>query len=123
MPVTGRQNGHLDTSSLKVSADYVIEDRYPEDARSPPLTRHGHFKNHRPDLKQLVISLTTSGPTQLTIWYEGLVNSSSDKANLLATLARIKTFRKKRGNTPDLQWVCTQHFILKINYASQGSSG
>ena len=106
IPATGRQNGHLDTSSLNVCAYYAVEDRYPDDASRPPLPRHGHSKDHRPDLKQLVISLTTSGPAHLPIWYEGLDGNSSDKANFHPTLARIKAFRDKLENTPEFLWVC-----------------
>jgi transposase len=106
IPVTGRQNGHLDTSSLKVCGDYDIEHLYPDDADRPPLPRHGHSKDHRPDLKQLVISLTTSGPAQLPIWYEGLDGNSSDKTNFHETLARIKAFREQLENSPEFLWVC-----------------
>jgi transposase len=106
IPATGRQNGHLDTSSLQVCGDYAVEHLYPDDTNRPPLPRHGHSKDHRPDLKQLVISLTTSGPAQLPIWYEGLDGNSSDKANFHQTLARIKAFRDKLENTPEFLWVC-----------------
>jgi transposase len=106
IPVTGRQHGHLDTSSLKLCGDYDVEHLYPDDANRPPLPRHGHSKDHRPDLKQLVISLTTSGPAHLPIWYEGLDGNSSDKANFHETLARIKTFREQLENAPDFLWVC-----------------
>jgi transposase len=106
IPATGRQNGHLDTSSLKVCGDYAVEHLYPDDTNRPPLPRHGHSKDHRPDLKQLVISLTTIGPAQLPIWYEGLDGNSSDKANFHPTLARIKPFRDKLENTPEFLWVC-----------------
>jgi transposase len=50
--VTGRQNGHLDTSSLKVCGDCGFEHLYPDDENRPPLPRHGHPKDHRPGLKQ-----------------------------------------------------------------------
>jgi transposase len=70
------------------------------------LPRHGHSKDHRPDLKQLVIFLTTSGPAQLPNWYEGLDGNTSDKANFHKTLARIKALRGKRENTPEFLWVC-----------------
>jgi transposase len=50
--VTGRQNGHLDKSSLKVCGDYCVEHLYPDDENRPPLPRQGHSKDHRPDLKQ-----------------------------------------------------------------------
>jgi transposase len=106
IPVTGRQNGHLDTSSLKVCGDYDVEHLYSDDAPRPPLPRHGHSKDHRPDLKQVVISLTTSGPAHLPIWYEGLDGNSSDKANFHETLARIKSFKEQLKNSPKFLWVC-----------------
>ncbi|MFT5813574.1 MAG: transposase [Psychroserpens sp.] len=34
--VTGRQNRHLDTSSLKVFSDYCVENFYPDDENGPP---------------------------------------------------------------------------------------
>jgi hypothetical protein len=37
--VTGRQNRHLDTSSLKVCGDYCVEHLYPGDENRPPLPR------------------------------------------------------------------------------------
>jgi len=70
------------------------------------LPLHGHSKDHRPDLKQLVISLTTSGPAHLPIWYEGLDGNSSDKVNFHETLSRIKAFREKLENAPEFLWVC-----------------
>jgi hypothetical protein len=39
IPVTGRKNGHLDTSSLKVCGDYDVEHLYPDDADRLPLPR------------------------------------------------------------------------------------
>ena len=120
IPATGRQNGHLDTSSLKVCGDYAVEHLYPDDTNRPPLPRHGHSKDHRPDLKQLVISLTTSGPAQLPIWYEGLDGNSSDKANFHQTLARIKAFRDKLENTPEFLWVCDSALYSQDKLSQSG---
>jgi transposase len=106
-----------------VCGDYAVEDRYPDDTNRPPLPRHGHSKDHRPDLKQLVISLTNSGPAQLPIWYEGLDDNSSDKANFHPTLARIKAFRDKLETRLSSCGSVTQPFILKISYASQRCYG
>ena len=106
IPSTGRQNGHLDTSCLKVCGEYALEHIHPDDADRSPLPLHGHSKYHRPDLKQLVISLTTSGPAQLPIWYEGLDGNSSDKVNFHETLARIKAFRETLETSPEFLWVC-----------------
>jgi transposase len=88
-----------------VCGEYALEHILPDDANRPPLPLHGHSKDHRPDLKQLVISLTTSGPAQLPIWYEGLDGNSSDKANFHETLVRIKAFREKLESSPEFLWV------------------
>ena len=86
--------------------EYALEHIHPDDADRSPLPLHGHSKYHRPDLKQLVISLTTSGPAQLPIWYEGLDGNSSDKVNFHETLARIKAFRETLETSPEFLWVC-----------------
>jgi hypothetical protein len=41
--VTGRQNGHLDTSSLKVCGDYCVEHIYPDNENRPPLATTWSF--------------------------------------------------------------------------------
>jgi transposase len=75
------------------------------------LPRHGHSKDHRPDLKQLVISLTTIGLAQTPIWYEGLDGNSNDKDNFHPTLARIKVFRDN--------WKTRQSALLRLTRAPE----
>jgi transposase len=70
---------HLDTTSISVEGDYS--------------------KDHRPDLKQLVLSLTTSGNSAFPIWLEVLSGNSSDKANLIKTLESCEVFQKELKKT------------------------
>lgn len=100
MPKQNKVQLHIDTSSLKVSGDYDLEDNYPDDNK-PPLPKYGHSKDHRPDLKQLVLSLTVSGPASLPIWFEGIDGNSQDKSNFHDTLAKINEFQRALQDAPD----------------------
>ncbi len=100
MPKQNKVQLHIDTSSLKVSGDYDLEDNYPDDNK-PPLPKYGHSKDHRPDLKQLVLSLTVSGPASLPIWFEGIDGNSQDKSNFHDTLAKINEFQSALQDAPD----------------------
>ena len=43
--------------------------------------KHGHSKDHRPGLKQVMMGLTMSGPANLPVWMEPLNGNSSDKTS------------------------------------------
>jgi transposase len=102
MPATKRQILHLDTTSLKLSGDYDVNAECEEDKNQPPRPMHGHSKDHRPDLKQVMLSLTVTGPANLPLWIEGLNGNSQDKTNFHQTLARIEQFRAALEKSPDI---------------------
>ena len=102
MPSPKKQSLHLDTTSLKLSGDYDFDDDCWIDDEQPPLPMFGHSKDHRPDLKQVMLSLTVSGPANLPVWLEGLNGNSQDKTNFHQTLDRIKIFREELEKSPDI---------------------
>ena len=53
---------HFDTTTVKVHGQYPtsLEPADPEEPNAIPHLTHGHSKDHRPDLKQVVLSLTAS---------------------------------------------------------------
>ena len=104
---------HIDTSSLKVSGDYDLEEDYPDDENRPPLPKYGHSKDHRPDLKQLVLSLTVSGPANLPIWFEGIDGNSQDKSNFHDTLAKINEFQSALQDAPEFLVVADSALYVK----------
>ena len=57
---------HTDTSSLSLTGQYdgVSED----DAELVKIT-HGYSKDHRPDLKQIVVTLVTSQQGRIPLWF------------------------------------------------------
>ena len=74
---------HTDTSSLSLTGEYegVSED----DAKLVKIT-HGYSKDHRPDLKQIVVTLVTSQQGRIPLWLEVLDGNSSDKTSLRETV-------------------------------------
>ena len=103
MPATKRQSLHLDTTSLKLSGNYNInENCYSDEEEQPPMPMYGHSKDHRPDLKQVMLSLTVSGAANLPVWLEGLDGNSQDKSNFHQTLERIKLFRAELEKSPEV---------------------
>jgi len=75
---------HLDSSSLHVHGEYegVEED---EDRKMITITE-GFSKDHRPDLKQAVVSLITSQSSAIPVWLEALDGNSNDRVSFPKTV-------------------------------------
>lgn len=73
---------HLDTSSFSLYGEYKEEE---EDAEVITIT-HGHSKDHRPDLKQAVLSLISSYRTRLPVWLEALSGNQTDTKSFPETI-------------------------------------
>ena len=80
---------HLDTTS------FVLYGRYENDAADGPMPAHGYSKANRPDLKQVMLSLTQGGAANIPLWMEALDGNSSDKVNFQDTIRKIQAFNKK----------------------------
>ncbi len=86
---------HLDSSSFHLHGQYLAEE--PE-LEAIAIT-YGYAKDHRPDLKQVVVNLITGHRSQLPVWMEALSGNSSDKDSFPET---IRAFCKqlKGGQAP-----------------------
>jgi len=91
---------HLDTTSINVQGEYDIEDKI-----SLIEITHGYSKDHRPDLKQIVLSLVVNGPAEIPLWMEPLSGNSSDKKSFHETIARVKAFQKQIDCETKFKWV------------------
>jgi transposase len=66
---------HLDSSSFHLHGAY---DRQEAEREAIRIT-YGYSKDHRPDLKQVVVQLITSHKSALPVWFEALSGNSNDK--------------------------------------------
>jgi transposase len=60
---------HIDTTSISVSGEYE-QNLMNEGEPAVIQITYGHSKDHRPDLKQMMLSLVVNGPSHMPIWME-----------------------------------------------------
>ncbi len=100
------KNAHHDTTTINVEGDYPLEEESPSDSaeiekKKPLKITYGYSKDHRHDLKQVTLLLTTTGKAGLPIWMEGLDGNASDKRTLKAAAERVNAFYKKLEDAPE----------------------
>lgn len=106
---------HLDTTSMSVHGDYEVEDE-----TSVIEITHGFSKDHRPDLKQAVLSLVVNGPSAMPLWMEPLDGNSSDKKSFHETIKKVREFQSQLNVEKNFKWIAdsalyNQKHLLKQN--------
>lgn len=95
---------HHDTTTINVEGEYEHSDDSASQNSAankvPPKITYGYSKDHRHDLKQLTLLLTTTGKAGLPIWMEGLDGNASDKKTLKEAAERVNSFYKKLEQAP-----------------------
>ena len=104
---------HLDSTSFSVQGEYEVQD----DTKVIKIT-HGHSKDHRSDLKQIVLSLVVNGPSAIPIFMEPLDGNSSDKESFHET---IRAFKEQIHFEKGFKWVADSALyaadkLLKSDY-------
>jgi transposase len=90
---------HLDTSSFRFYGAYESAvARRAVDVMDAVEIRHDYSKEHRPDLKQVVVTLITSQASALPLWLEVLDGNSSDKESFAQTIHAYCS--QLQGETP-----------------------
>ena len=109
---------HLDTTSFTVHGEYDVG----EGEKNPSIVeiRHGHSKDNRPDLKQVVLSLVVNGPSSIPIYMEPLNGNNSDKNIFHETIKKVRAFQKEIDLDINFKWVAdsalyTKDKLLKNN--------
>lgn len=78
---------HTDTSSFSLTGQYESEvAQEAERVRGAVKITHGYSKDHRPDLKQVVVTLVTSQKGRIPLWLEALDGNNSDKHSFRNTV-------------------------------------
>ena len=105
---------HLDTTSLSVHGEYKNSDG----VEAIKLTQ-GHSKDHRPDLKQAVLSLVVNGPSQMPLWMEARDGNSSDKKSFHETIQRVREFQTQVAVDTPFKWVADSALYSRNKLLSQ----
>lgn len=90
---------HHDSTSFSLHGEYM------DDSTETMIeVTHGYSKDHRPDLKQVMMAMTMTGPANLPIWMEPLNGNSSDKTSFHETIGRVREFQKQLKSCDDFFW-------------------
>jgi len=92
---------HNDSTTVTFSGDYPGADGRAVLGRPTLRVTHGHNKDHRPDLKQLLFILTVSADGAVPIHYKALDGNTADSATHIGTW---DTLRRLAGR-PDFLYV------------------
>ncbi len=106
---------HLDTTSILVHGAYEVND----DPKTIEVAR-GFSKDHRPDLKQIVLSLVVNGSSSIPLWIDPLDGNSSDKTSFHETIKKVEDFRAEIDVDGKFKWIAdaalyTKEKLLKNN--------
>ena len=83
---------HLDSSSFHLYGQYEID----EPSKEAITITEGYSRDHRPDLKQVVVQLITSQRSALRVWLDVLSGNSSDKESFAAS---VEAYCKQLGKS------------------------
>jgi transposase len=103
---------HLDTTSLSVSGNYAQCANFDAEPTAIKLT-YGHSKDHRPDLKQAVLSLVVNGPGSVPLWMEPQNGNASDKTTFHETIKKVRAFQKQVDLEKNFKWVADSALYSK----------
>jgi transposase len=104
---------HLDTTSISVHGEYEGKNKEDEPAPAVIEITHGHSKDHRPDLKQVVLSLVVNGPSAIPLFMEPLDGNNSDKASFHETIGRVNAFKEQINLEKNFKWVADSALYAK----------
>jgi transposase len=74
---------HLDSTSFALHGEYEVD---PDDEAEAIEVRHGYSRDHRPDLKQVVLSLICAHEGAIPTWLQALSGNSADSGSFPSTV-------------------------------------
>jgi transposase len=99
------RTARIDTTSLSVHGSY--DSKGGEDGGGDAVFKitHGYSKDQRPDLKQMILNLATTGAGSFPIWMEAHSGNVSDKVILQQAAVRMQAFCDQLKDTPSFIFV------------------
>ncbi len=101
---------------------WTMED--PENEADTLKITYGYSKDHRPDLKQVVISMMLSGPARLPLFMQTLDGNTSDKTHFADAFELAKkVFQKRLAEDKHFIWVADSALYTSKNLAQMSQQG
>ena len=107
---------HNDSTSFVLHGDYAAADGRPRGGKPTPAAMLGHSKDHRPDLKQLVLILTVSADGAVPLAHRLTDGNTSDDTTHIQTWDELRALTGR----PDFLYVadsklCTREQMSHID--------
>jgi transposase len=77
---------HLDSTSFGLHGEYEGDEGVDESEPTTIHITHGYSRDHRPDLKQAMVSLICANQASLPTWFRALDGNSSDSTSFAETI-------------------------------------
>jgi transposase len=85
---------HLDNTSFSFEGDYARVSEGPKAVRIV----HGYSRDHRPDLKQIVVSLICSYQSSIPVWLQALDGNRADKESFPSIIQAYVSQMRESGS-------------------------
>lgn len=92
---------HLDSTS------FVLQGQYEGSLENENIVevKHGFSKDHRPDLKQILLSMVVTSSANIPVWMEPLSGNKSDKTSFHETIKNVREFQRQLKINHDFTWI------------------
>jgi transposase len=88
---------HNDSTSLVLHGDYVAADGHQRGGKPTVIAARGHSKDHRPDLKQLVLILTVTADGAVPLTHRLAAGNTNDDSTHIDTWDELRTLTGSPG--------------------------
>jgi transposase len=88
---------HNDSTSVVLHGDYVAADGHERGGKPTVLAARGHSKDHRPDLKQLVLILTVTADGAVPLTHRLAAGNMNDDRTHIDTWDELRTLTGRAG--------------------------
>lgn len=115
--------GKLDSTSFLVHGDYARDEdnidttqavgKESDTLKKAIAITNGYSKAHRPDLKQVMLSMVVSGAASLPFWMQAQDGNSSDKATFQQSLRAASDLRKQLNTDDSFVWIADSALYSK----------
>lgn len=106
------KNANLDSTSFSFTGEY---DNTEEEKSKEIHITYGFSKDHRPDLKQAMLAMVSTGPAEVPCWLEAQDGNSSDKEAFGQVAERVRAFHKQLSLDHEFLWVADSALYTKTN--------
>jgi len=105
---------HADTTAFSLEGVYAVDEAEATDSdEAQPITiTYGHSKDHRPDLKQAILSLICADQSSIPVYLNALSGNTADKTSLPQT---VRAYLEQFGAQQEMPTLVVDSALYSAN--------